>query len=125
MCFGAVRKARREGASVVQIKPVHVVPVLNPAPAYYNTMEGCLTWKLGRDTDLAVRGVFNGFPYETQRRLEFTPEKQGEWVERAQFWQRQLKPALPQKMYHNVMILFISWYARCVRRRKAQGVTAA
>ena len=122
--FSEVRKARKGGASGVQIKPVRTVPILDSAPAYYNTMEGCLTHKLGRDTALAVMKAFKDLPYEEQRRLEFTPEKPGEWAERARFWQRQLKPILPPKMYHEVMALFINWYTRCLRRRKAQGVAA-
>ena len=116
--FGAVRKARKAGADGVQIRPVQALPIITLAPAYYNTMEGCMTYKLGRDTDNAVRKVFKSLPYETQRRLEFTPEKPGEWVERAKFWQRELEPALPTKMKHEVMMLFIGWYARCLRRRK-------
>ena len=113
--FGAVRRARKAGASGVQIKPVQTLPIITLAPGYYNTMEGCLTYKLGRDTDNAVRAVFKSLPYETQRRLEFTPKKPGEWVERARFWQRELEPVLPPKMKHEVMMLFIGWYAHCIR----------
>lgn len=113
-----IRRAKKDGASGVHIKPVYMVPIINPGPAYYNTMEGCLTWKLGRDTEQAVMKFFKELPYETQRRLEFTPEKPGEWVECARFWQRELRPILPSKMYHETMIMFIHWYARCLRRRK-------
>ncbi len=116
--FGEVRKARKNGASAVQIKPVYAMPRVTFKPAYMNTIEGCQTWKLGRDVDRAVREVFESFPCEVQRRLEFAPEKSGEWVERARFWQQHLKPALPPKMYHAVMRLFISWYAHCLRERK-------
>ena len=122
--FSAVRKARRSGASGVQVKPVLAVPIITFAPAWRNTMEGCLTWKLGRDTDIAVKAVFKGLPYETQRRLEFAPKKPGEWAERAQFWQKELAPALPPRMYHAVMMLFIGWYARCLRMEKERKATA-
>lgn len=114
---GEIRKARKEGASAVQVRPVYKVPLVDLKPPYLNTIEGCLTWKLGREADRAVMAVFNGFPYEVQRRLEFTPEKAGEWVERAQFWQQELKPVLPPKMYHAIMALTINWYAHCLRRR--------
>ena len=117
---GEIRKARKDGASGVQIRPVYTVPVVELKPCYMNTMEAGQTWKLGRDTDRAVMELFQRLPYETQRRLEFTPKKPGEWVERAKFWQRELEPALPTKMKHEVMMLFIGWYARCLRRRKEQ-----
>lgn len=115
--YGAVREARKAGADRVRIEPVYKVPCFILAPAYLNTMEGCLTWELGRDADQAVKMVFNALPHETQRRLEYTPEAPGEWVDRARFWQQELKPALSPKTYHAVMALFCNWYARCRRRR--------
>lgn len=119
--FGEVRKARKSGASAVQIKPVYTVPCVTFKPAYLNTIEGCLTWKCGRDADRAVMEVFKSLPYEVQRRLEFTPLEPGGWGERARFWQQQLKPVLPPKMYHDVIILFIEWYIHCLKREKAGG----
>jgi len=116
--FGAVRKARKAGADAVQIRAVYSVPVYVPKPAFLNTIEGCQAWNSGRDVYKAVLEVFKSLPYETQRRLEFTPKGPGEWVERAQFWQQQLKPALPPEMYCDVMILFIHWYAHCLRMKR-------
>ena len=115
---GEIRKARKAGADAVQIKPVYRVPCITLGPAYYNTMEGCLMHRLGREADYAVREVFKNLPYEVQRHLEFTPENPGEWVERAKFWKEELSPVLPSGMYHKVMALFIGWYARCLRMRK-------
>lgn len=104
-------------SGTIQIRPDRSIPLVIPKSAYINTIEGCLAWKLGRDTDMAVKSVFKGLPYETQRRLEFTPKKSGEWMERARFWQRELAPALPPRMYHDVMMLFIGWYTHCLRIR--------
>ena len=118
----AVRKARKAGADAIQIKPIRTMPCVTPKPAYLNTIEGCQTWKLGRDTDRAVMKVFESLPYEVQRGLEFTPEGPGAWVERAQFWQQQLKPVLPPDMYHSVMAQFTRSYAHCVRRRLEAAV---
>ena len=118
--FVEVRKARKGGASGVQVKPVYSVPVINPGPAWYNTMEVCLTHRLGRETDQAVRDVFKSFSRETQHRLEFTPETPQEWVARARFWERELESVLPREMYHKVMLLYIRWYLRCLRQRKAK-----
>lgn len=112
---GEIRKARKAGACAVQIRPVYTVPCVTFGAAYANTIEFGLTWELGRDIDLAVRGVFKGFPYEVQRWLELDPEGPGAWAERARFWQRELRPALPPKTYHAVMVLFVNWYAHCLR----------
>ena len=56
----AVRTARKAGADAVQVTPVFTVPRVNFAPAYYNTVEGCLTHRLGHDIDRAVMEVFKG-----------------------------------------------------------------
>lgn len=110
---GEIRKARKAGASAVQIRPM---------PAWVNTIEGCQTHELGRDIDRAVMEVFKGLPYEVQRRLEFTPEGPGAWVKRARFWQQELRPVLPPKTYHAVMASFASWYARCLRMRASTAI---
>lgn len=114
---GEIRKARKAGASAVQIRPMYAVPCVTFWPAYANTVEFGLTWKLDRDTDRAVREVFNGLPYEVQRQLEFTTEGPGAWVKRARFWQRELRSVFPPKTYHAVMALFANWYAHCLRMR--------
>ncbi len=113
-----IRKARKAGASVPQIRPVYKVPLVDHMPAWRNTIESGLTWELGRDTDRAVMGVFNGLPYEVQRRLEFPPDEPMAWAARARFWQQELRPVLPSKTYHAVMALFANWYAHCLRMRK-------
>ena len=115
---GQIRKARKAGADAVQIKPVYTIPCISFGPALYNTMEGCLMHRLGPEADCAVKEVFKNLPYEIQRHLEFTPEKPGEWVERAHFWAEELKPVLPTGMYHKVMALFTGWYVHCLRMGK-------
>ena len=119
---GEIRKVRKSGASAAQIKPVYTVPYVTFKPAYLNTIEGCLTWKCGRDADRAVMEVFKSLPYEVQRRLDFSPQEPGEWVERARFWQQQLKPVLPPKMYYSVILQLLEWYIHCIKVRK-EGVT--
>lgn len=66
----------------------------------------------------AVCAVFETFLEEVQHSLTFAPKEPGQWVDRARFWQRELKPTLPPRMYHKVMTLFVGWYAHCLRRRK-------
>ncbi len=115
---GEIRRARKAGVSAIQLRPVYRVPYIPFGPAFPNTIEGCKVLNMGREVSQAVAEVFYGFPYEVQRRLEFTPEEPGGWAKRARFWQEQLKPALPPKMYHAVMMKVIGWYAHCLRARK-------
>lgn len=111
---GEIRKARREGAHI-EARKVWTVPMLNTT--YWPwTMEACLM--CGGAAEKAVIDVFYALPVETQHSLTFTPKEPRGWVERAQFWAEELRPALPSGMYHKVMVLFIGWYARCLRMRK-------
>lgn len=112
--FGAVRKARKAGADAVEVKPVYTVPMLKTTYWAW-TIEACLM--RGGDTEKVVRDIFYSLPEETQHSLTFSPGKPGEWVERARFWQQQLKPALPSKMYSDVITLFIGWYIHCLRMK--------
>lgn len=114
---GEIRKARKNGADSVQARLVYTLPCVNLGPAYGNTMERGLSWRMGKETDRAILEVFKRLPHDMQRWLNFTPEKPGEWVERARFWQRELKPVLPADMYHKTMALFIGHYAKCLRKR--------
>ena len=76
----------------------------------------------GGDTEKAVVKAFEAFPEQVQHALTFSPKELGGWTERAKFWKRELKPALPPEMYHEVMLLFIGWYIHCLRQRKEATV---
>lgn len=78
-----------------------------------HTMEFCLV--CNREMGKAIRAVFLTFPEPVQHFLTFTPNGPGEWAERARFWQRNLMPVLPPKMYHDAMATFVSWYAHCLK----------
>ena len=112
---GEVRKARKAGASGLQVRPVYRLPALRLG-YWTQTMEACLM--RGGDTEKAVVKAFEAFPEQVQHSLTFYPKEPGEWVERARFWQRELKPALTPEMYHEVMLLFVGRYIRCLRARK-------
>ncbi|MEY8262151.1 hypothetical protein AALA80_17695 [Oscillospiraceae bacterium 50-60] len=114
---GKIREARKAGADAVRVKPIRIMPVAALPLGFLDVMEGCSAWNLGRETYQAVKEVFESLPDETKRDLANTPERPGEWVERSRFWQQQLRPALPPKMYHTVMLKFISWYIHCLKRR--------
>ena len=119
---GTIREARKAGADAVRVKPIRIMPVAALPLGFLDVMEGCSAWNLGRETYQAAKEVFDSLPEKTKRDLAPTPERPGEWVERARFWQNLLKPALPPKMYHAVMVKFISWYTHCLRRRKGAEV---
>lgn len=112
--FGEVRKARKNGASAVKVKPVYTVPVLHLS-YWGSTMEGCLfygqKWK-------PLRDVFDSFDEETQHVLTFAPKEQREWVDRAKFWEEALRPALEPMLYHEAMIIIDHWYIHCMRMRR-------
>lgn len=109
--FGEVRKARKAGADGCQLHIARSVPVYHLG-YWIETMEGCLFY--GQKWQ-PVRDVFGNFPEETKRALVFTPKGHGEWAERARFWARELKPALPPELYHDAMLCLIGWYAHCLR----------
>ena len=112
------RKARKAGADGLQVRRVWSVPVIR-CSYWGSTMEGCLfyekKWK-------PLRDVFDSFPQETQHALTFTP-KDGEWADRARFWQYQLRTAMEPKLYQEAMGILLRWYIHCVRMRREE-VTA-
>lgn len=95
------------------------IKATKPYPLYrssywYSTMEGCLLSK-DKVLDQAVKAVFDSFDEETRHSLTFSPAKGG-WIDRARFWQKELKPVLPQKQYTSVMLLILDWYIQCTER---------
>lgn len=110
---GEVHKARREGAAGLEIRRMRRIPVID-TPCWGWTMEGSLFYEAKWQP---IREVFGGFPEEQQRALTFTPEQPGEWVERARLWQHELRPALPDALYHEAMLKITHHYARCKRMR--------
>lgn len=114
---GEVRRARKAGASGVQLQRVYSVPVFR-LPYWGATMEGCLFYSRKWQP---VQDVFDSFDAETQRALTFTPEA-GAWTDRARFWQRELRPALEPELYHEAMLILVQWYIRCVKMRR-EGAT--
>lgn len=118
---GEIRKARKAGASAIQVKPVYTLPVLRFG-YWTQTMEAAIM--RGGDTERAVVKAFEAFPEQVQHDLTFSPKTPGAWAERARFWQQQLRPVLPPKMYYEVMLLFIGRYIHCLRRRTANATIA-
>lgn len=109
--FGEVRKARKAGASALQVKPVYTIPAVHFG--YWGfTMEGCLFY--GQKWQ-PLRDVFNSFPEETQHALTFGV-KDGEWGDRVRFWKEALRDTLEPDLYHEMIFTLIQWGIRCRRR---------
>lgn len=115
---GEIRKARKAGASALQVKPVYTVSVYRLS-YWGSTMEGCLFY--GRKWQ-PLRDVFDSFPVETQHSLTFAP-KNGEWGNRVRFWQEELRDTLEPNLYHEMISTLLRWCIRC-RRRELEEVQA-
>lgn len=111
---GEIRKARKEGATLETHK-VWLLPEIKITYWGWTIEAGHMC---GTDMGKAVRDVFYTLPEETQHALTFTPKEPRGWIDRARFWQRELKPALEPKTYHEVMLLLIGLYAKCLRKEK-------
>lgn len=117
--FARAREARKQGVDL-QAQEMVSLPVLK-LTGWASLLEGTLFHD--RETDRAIRAVFYRLNPEIQRNLiRFTPKTSRGWLERAQFWREILEPALPTKMYHEVMIRLCSWYRHCINLRKGKTV---
>lgn len=111
--FGEIRKARKSGASSVNIKlrRTYTIPMLTCSCNHGETVEGCvLSWYPSLYE--GFMSVFDNLPERIQRKLVFSP-KHGEYVDRARFWKERLCSALPPKQYHDAMVLIIRHYVKC------------
>lgn len=109
---GEIRKSREEGY-IIKPHMAWRVPVHNISRWVW-TMEACIL--VGHEAESAVIAVFSSFDEKTQLALTFAPKEPGGLAERARFWQRELKPVLPPRMYHKVVLLLLSRYSNCLRR---------
>ena len=111
--FKEVRRARKEGAAVeTRTRKVWTVPVRKPD--YWTwTMEATIFY---HGEEKASVAVFDTFPEDVQHALTFGP-KRGEWADRVRFWQEHLRPALPPREYHKVMLTLTHWGCHCIRKR--------
>ena len=113
--FRAAREARKDGRSV-KIPAVTPLPCYRLPPGFLNTVEGCTLSNCEPEVREAAKGVFEHLPYDHQRALEFLP-KDGEFVERAQFWSVSLKTAMTPRQYQIAMIAILRWYQHIKRMR--------
>lgn len=117
--FARAREARKQDA-ILQVQETKNLPIFE-FDSWGATVEGSL---FAGDSKMsqAVSAVFYDLPPSQRHSLCSAPDTPRGWLERARFWQETLEPALPSKMYHEVMIRLCSWYRHCIDLRKGKTV---
>lgn len=109
--FKQIRQARKTGAEV-EVRHTAEIPVLRSAPSFFCTVEGCALAAFDFEVAEKVQAVFKTFDYDTKRWFSFTPEN-GEFVERAKFWQNVIYDVLPEGRHgHRAMKAILESYIR-------------
>ncbi len=96
-------------------------PVVNPGPAFYDTLEGCMFANRDKELHDAVREAFKGLSHEDKRLLCFSPEP-GRYLLRVQLWASALAPALPPRLYHKAMGAILHKYVSIKLSYKREDV---
>lgn len=112
--FTMAREARRQGA-VLQTLDTISLPVCDFGASWGWTMEATI---LQGDAGEAARNVFNNLAPELRRALTTTPREYGGWIDRARFWQEQLKDAMPARDYHSALERLCRHFRRCIVSHK-------
>lgn len=117
--FKRMRELRKTGADElkVEMQPVKTLPIINRV-SFYETVEGCTLSNCGHDINGVALEVFRGLPYDVQHRLAFSP-KNGEFIERAQYWKSLLNPVMTEQQCRKAMLAIIGWY---IHIKKLSGV---
>jgi len=105
---------RSKNGEIISLELKKSMPVYEMS-SWGATMEACLFHGDYRKFSAPMGTVFKGLDKDIQRKLTFTPKTQGEWVERAKFWQRELKPVLSPHDYYAAMSRILKWYIHCIR----------
>lgn len=110
--FRDMRKAGKEGREIA-VKQKMQAPVIM-CGGFYNTVEGCTLSRLDKGIRDKALKAFNGLPSEEKHRLQFAPED-GEFAERAHFWEELLGEIMPERQRHIAMAAVLHWYI-CIKR---------
>jgi hypothetical protein len=113
--FKDIRQARKDGKTL-EIKQSIQVPCFKPSASFLDTVEGCAlagySWRLYE----SVKPIFDTFSYNEKRMLAFAP-KDGDFVERVQFWQNTLKYTIEPTLYHVAIFTIIQWFIHIKQMR--------
>lgn len=105
--FTEIRKARKEGAAV-EVKQFRQLPFVK-CGGFYNTVEGLTLAGLDKKIVNSSQGAFNGLSEDVKNLMYFSP-KDGEFVDRANFWRYLLEPVLTAEELRTAMICILRWY---------------
>lgn len=111
--FKNARQARKAGAGV-KVKYTAEMPMPKTAPSFLDTVEGCALSNCEQEIFKRVGVAFKKLDCNTKKRLAFAP-KNGEFVERARFWQNIIHEVLPGKQGHEAMRVILTAYIRIKR----------
>lgn len=108
--FKQIRQARKTGAEV-EVRHTAEIQVLRSAPSFFCTVEGCALAVFDFEVAEKAQAVFKRLDYDTKMQLAFAPEN-GEFVERAKFWQDVICKVLPGQQGHRAMKAILVNYIR-------------
>ena len=107
--FKDIRQSRKDGREIVIQKRV-VIPVMGSVGlGFYDTVEGCTLSNCGNDIDAIARNAFRGLSNEEKYKLSGVP-KDGEFIERANFWRELLRPVMTPRQYGVAITAILHWY---------------
>lgn len=112
--FKEIRQVR-EDKKTLEIKQCARVSCYKLSPAFLDTVEGCTL--VGHNYKLyeSVKPIFDTFSYDEKRMLAFAP-KDGDFIERVQFWQNALKYTIEPTLYHVVIFTIIQRFIHIKQR---------
>lgn len=107
--FKKMRKARKAGIKTevyeVEAKQIPVISV----PGFYDMIEGCVFANCTNNIHETAKNVYKTFTNEEKRQLAFSP-KDGEFINRVNFWKDALKPVLSKSQYYIAIRSILHWY---------------
>ena len=105
--FRDMRKARRT-ARENEANGIMMLPKLQGA-SLFNTVEGTVLSYCGKDITEAACKAFKELNHEKRNQLCFSP-RNGEFIDRADFWRELLSSVMTEKQLRKAMIRIIHWY---------------
>ena len=114
--FIDMRKASKEGKKITVNRTLEI-PMFSVGNSFFDTIEGC-TLSNCKESGVCViaQKAFSELPYDIKCLLSNSP-KDGEFVERANFWKRLLQPVMTSKQYHVAMTEILNWYIHIKKQR--------
>lgn len=115
--YKEIRRARKKGKRI-EVRCCTQMPFINPGPSFYGTMEGCMFANGPKCIFESAYAAFNALTFEEKHSLGLAP-KDGEFVARANFWRKILKPVMPPSEHRTAMSLLLHKYV-CIKRMRTE-----